>query len=185
MKLRFWLVFTLLGLFSVACYGQIEKGKASYYSEHFKGRKTANGERYHPDSLTCAHRTHPFGTLLLVSCPSKGTSVVVRVNDRGPFGKGRVVDLSTEAAKRLGIILAGVAEVELQTYVPEKMAPLFPSPAIPDPLVRRDVLTIADSNPKRLRTDPILKAPDPQGKQSTKAKPKAKLAKRSHSSSSR
>ena len=60
--------------------------------------------------------------------------MVVRVNDRGPFGKGRVVDLSTEAARKLGIILAGVAEVEVKVYLPQMMAPLFPQPSVPDRL---------------------------------------------------
>ncbi|MBL0018272.1 MAG: septal ring lytic transglycosylase RlpA family protein [Bacteroidia bacterium] len=187
MKLRFLLVLTLLGLFSAACFGQVEKGKASYYSEHFKGRKTASGERYHPDSLTCAHRTQPFGTLLLVSCASKGTSVVVRVNDRGPFGKGRVVDLSTEAARKLGIILAGVAEVEVQVYLPQMMAPLFPQPSVPDPLTRREVVNITELNPKPWSPNPYFpqQQPVPTDKGLAKGKPKAKTAKRSHSSSQR
>ncbi|MEY3444366.1 MAG: hypothetical protein RLZZ519_2647 [Bacteroidota bacterium] len=185
MKLRFWLVLTLLGLSSTAGFGQVEKGKASYYSEHFKGRKTANGERYHPDSLTCAHRTHPFGTLLVVSCPSKGTSVVVRVNDRGPFGKGRVVDLSTGAARKLGIILAGVAEVEVQVYLPQMMAPLFPQPSVPDPLTRRNVTTITEAHPQPLRNFPVINTPASPAAAKGKPKPKAKVAKRSHSSSQR
>ena len=63
----------------------VQQGKASFYAKSFNGRKTASGERLHPDSLTCAHRTYPFGTKLKVYNPANGRSVIVRVTDRGPF----------------------------------------------------------------------------------------------------
>lgn len=72
---------------------------------------TASGERLHRDSLTCAHRSYPFGTLLKVSNPANGKSVIVRVTDRGPFVRGRIIDLSWRAAKELDIIARGVATV--------------------------------------------------------------------------
>lgn len=93
-----------------------QKGKASFYAHKFHGRKTASGERLHQDSLTCAHRTYPFGTKLKVYNPANGRSVVVRVTDRGPFVRGRIIDLSWRAAKELGIIAQGVATVFVQKY---------------------------------------------------------------------
>ncbi len=92
----------------------VQKGKATFYSKRATGTRTANGERLHHDSLTCAHRTYPFGTLLRVKNPANGKEVVVRVTDRGPFVRGRIIDLSWRAAKELGIIAAGVAMVEIE-----------------------------------------------------------------------
>lgn len=91
--------------------GQHESGIASYYSRGMTGALTANGERLHHDSLTCAHRTYPFGTFLRVVNPATGKAVVVRVNDRGPFVRGRVIDLSWRAARELGILAQGLAKV--------------------------------------------------------------------------
>ncbi|CCD95433.1 conserved hypothetical protein [Bradyrhizobium sp. ORS 375] len=85
-------------------------GLASYYSE---GRKTASGERFDPSELTAAHRSLPFGTRLQVTNVRTGRSVVVRVNDRGPFVQGRVVDVSYSAAQALGMINTGVAPVKV------------------------------------------------------------------------
>ena len=91
-----------------------QKGKASFYAQKFHGRKTASGERLHLDSLTCAHRTYPFGTKLKVYNPANGRTVNVRVTDRGPFVRGRIIDLSWRAAKELDIISQGVAMVIVQ-----------------------------------------------------------------------
>ena len=91
-----------------------QSGKASYYAKNFSGRKTASGERLHKDSLTCAHRSYPFGTLLKVTNITNGRQVVVRVNDRGPFRKGRNIDLSWGAAKELGMIAQGIAPVTVE-----------------------------------------------------------------------
>ena len=93
-----------------------QTGKASFYSKKFTGRKTANGERLHHDSLTCAHRTYPFGTLLKVTNPANGQNVVVRVTDRGPYVRGRIIDLSVRAARELGIIAQGIATVVVERY---------------------------------------------------------------------
>lgn len=83
-------------------------GRASWYSLH---SKTASGERMNPSALTAAHRTLPFGTKLKVTNKSNGRSVVVRINDRGPFIKGRVLDLSRGAANQLGFISSGQTAV--------------------------------------------------------------------------
>lgn len=99
--------------FSLLSAQPVQKGKATFYSRKATGARTANGERLHHDSLTCAHRTFPFGTMLRVKNPANGREVVVRVTDRGPFIKGRIIDLSWRAAKELGIIAQGVAMVEI------------------------------------------------------------------------
>ena len=93
---------------------QSHRGKASYYSKRATGSRTASGERLHHDSLTCAYRTYPFGTILKVTNLRNQLSVNVRVTDRGPFGRGRIIDLSYAAAKALGILSEGVAMVEVQ-----------------------------------------------------------------------
>ena len=97
---------------------QTQKGKASYYALRFTGRKTASGERMHHDSLTCAHRTFPFGTMLKVTNPANGKSVIVRVTDRGPYVKGRIIDLSARAAREIGIIAQGIAPVIVEKHNP-------------------------------------------------------------------
>lgn len=94
----------------------LQKGKASYYSKRINGHKTSSGERLNNDSLVCAHRTHPFGTKLLVKNPANGKEIIVRVIDRGPFVKGRIIDLSYEAARQLGMLSAGIAMVEVSVY---------------------------------------------------------------------
>lgn len=89
-------------------------GEASYYGAAFAGRPTANGETFDPALLTAAHRTLPFGTKLRVTNTKNGRSVVVRVNDRGPYADNRVLDLSRSAAERIGMIHSGTAEVQLE-----------------------------------------------------------------------
>lgn len=103
---------------SFTALAQTERGKASYYSKSWSGRKTADGSRLHHDSLTCAHKTYPFGTLLKVTNPANGLSVIVKVTDRGPYVKGRIVDLSVRAAKELGMLSQGIAPVIVERYNP-------------------------------------------------------------------
>ena len=92
-----------------------QRGAASYYADRFAGRKTANGERYDPNAYTCAHRSLPFGSVLRVVHERTGDWVLVRVNDRGPYGPGaRIVDLSRQAARKLAIMREGVARVRLE-----------------------------------------------------------------------
>ena len=86
---------------------------ASYYSYEMGGRKTANGEIFDPNALTAASRTFPFGTRLKVTNKKNGKYVVVRVNDRGPYIKGRTLDLSYAAAEQIDMVQSGVAEVEI------------------------------------------------------------------------
>jgi peptidoglycan lytic transglycosylase len=93
---------------------RIEYGKASWYGKKFHGRKTASGERYNMYQLTAAHKTLPFGTKVKVTNMDNGKSVVVRINDRGPFVKGRIIDLSRAAAKKVDMINAGVAFVKVE-----------------------------------------------------------------------
>jgi len=86
---------------------------ASWYGPGFHGRKTANGERFNQYELTAAHPTYEFGTQLCVRNKGNGQAVVVRVNDRGPFVKNRVIDLSKAAAEELGMLGSGVKAVEI------------------------------------------------------------------------
>ncbi len=93
-------------------------GYASYYSSQFNGRTTASGEHYNRNKLTAAHPTLPFGTLVKVTNQNNGRSVVVRINDRGPFDGTRIIDVSNAAAKRLGMIPSGVVPVRLEIVRP-------------------------------------------------------------------
>lgn len=92
-----------------------QHGKASFYSKKSTGARTASGQKLHHDSLTCAHRYYPFGTRLKVTNLSNNKSVIVKVIDRGPFGRGRIIDLSWAAAKAIGMIAQGVASVKIET----------------------------------------------------------------------
>lgn len=89
------------------------EGYASYYADEFHGRKTANGETFDMHAMTAAHRTLPFGTKVRVTNTSTGKSVVVRINDRGPFKDDRIIDLSLAAAKQVGMIGPGTVWVQL------------------------------------------------------------------------
>ena len=91
----------------------LEVGMASYYARKFHGRPTASGEPYDENALTAAHPHLPFGTLLKVKSLKNHRTVVVRVNDRGPFIKGRIVDVSRAAARRLGMVQDGLMRVEV------------------------------------------------------------------------
>lgn len=90
-----------------------QQGLASWYGPGFHGRKTANGERFNQYELTAAHPTYAFGTQLCVRSKSTGQAVVVRVNDRGPYAKNRVIDLSKAAAQELGMMSKGIKAVEI------------------------------------------------------------------------
>lgn len=97
-------------------------GLASWYADHFHGRRTASGEPYSRYEMTAAHRDLPLGTLLHVSNPETGVGVVVRVNDRGPFHGDRVIDVSRAAASVLGLVGAGVGQVDLRLPSSEEAA---------------------------------------------------------------
>lgn len=104
---------TALGMTSKA-----DTGQASFYAAEFHGKKTSSGERYDMDDLTCAHRWLPFGTRLRVTNISNGKSVVVRVNDRGPWKHKRIIDVSKAAAKELDMVRSGTAKVEVRLEEP-------------------------------------------------------------------
>ena len=133
MLYKFFLIltFSLIGFTPLHAQKQ-QKGKASFYSKKFNGRKTASGEPLHPDSLTCAHRSYPFGTKLMVYNPANGRSVIVKVTDRGPFVRGRIIDLSWRAAKELGMLSQGVAMVVVQKINPF-IIPFQPSDSLEVP----------------------------------------------------
>lgn len=101
----------LLALLLSAGSASAETGIASWYGGHFHGRKTASGERYNMHAMTCAHKTLPFGTIVTVLNLSSGKSAVCRINDRGPFVKGRIIDLSKAMASALGV--SGLARVRI------------------------------------------------------------------------
>ena len=94
-------------------YVDLLSGKASYYADKFNGRKTANGEIFDNDKFTAAHKTLPFGTIVIVKNLNNNKTVQVRINDRGPFVEGRIIDLSKRAAEHIGMIRSGVADVEV------------------------------------------------------------------------
>ena len=117
------IIFCLLFGFA-PLYAQ-QRGKASYYSKRATGNKSSSGEKIHHDSLTCAHRTFPFGTLLKVTNLRNGMWTVVRVIDRGPYVRGRIIDLSYRAAHEIGMLSSGIIMVEVEQYH-ERITPYKP-----------------------------------------------------------
>lgn len=124
-------IFAILALLSTMLFqvqaktiaeGWMQNGVTSFYHRSLNGNKTASGERYkHYNAMTAAHRSLPFGTKIQVTDKISGKSIIVKVNDRGPFHGNRVLDLSGKAARELGIIKQGVCEVEIKVLsVPEK-----------------------------------------------------------------
>jgi rare lipoprotein A len=110
-------IFLLAFLAITACSGTkkfTEVGQASYYSNKFQGRKMANGDRYRKGKLTAAHKTLPFGTKVKITNQQNGKTVKVKITDRGPHSRGRIVDLSLAAANRLDMVDAGTAPVKLK-----------------------------------------------------------------------
>ncbi|MGU7784510.1 septal ring lytic transglycosylase RlpA family protein [Burkholderia sp. PU8-34] len=97
-----------------------QSGRASWYGRGFHGRRTANGERFNMNALTAAHRTLPLSSYIKVTNPTNGKWVVVKVNDRGPYKRGRVLDLSYAAAKVIGLIHAGTGRVKIEGLSPQE-----------------------------------------------------------------
>jgi len=125
-EMKFYILFLLCISFLTSCLAikttpanksiigkKIEYGVASWYGPGFHGKKTANGETFDMNALTAAHRTLPFNTLVKVVNVKNGLSVTVRINDRGPYAKNRVIDLSKRAAEKLKMIESGTATIEL------------------------------------------------------------------------
>ncbi len=107
------------------------RGYASFYANKFDGKTTASGEKYRHDHLTAAHRTLPFGTLVKVTNLANKKSVVVRINDRGPFTEERIIDVSKSAAEILDFISQGLTEVEIEVVSEEKS--ILNTQSIPTP----------------------------------------------------
>ncbi|WP_295393030.1 septal ring lytic transglycosylase RlpA family protein [uncultured Thiodictyon sp.] len=102
-------------------HGHAQSGRASYYHDRFNGRRTASGVPYNKNELSAAHKTLPLGTRVRVTDPRSGRSVIVRINDRGPYVRGRVIDLSRAAASEIGLVSKGVGKVQLEVLGrPEK-----------------------------------------------------------------
>ncbi|MCR5888243.1 septal ring lytic transglycosylase RlpA family protein [Hymenobacter sp. J193] len=111
------LIMGLLASLLSSCGGSkafTQSGQASYYADKFNGRKTASGTVYRASKRTAAHNTLPFGTVVRVTNPRNHRSVKVTITDRGPHAKGRIIDLSRKAARKIGIVDAGVAPVQLK-----------------------------------------------------------------------
>jgi rare lipoprotein A len=113
MKRYIWLIF-LFFLSSFILQEVIQKGKASYYSSKFEGRKTASGEIFRQDSLTAAHKNLPFGTKLLIKNLKNDSIVVVKINDRLSYKSSRIIDLSLKAAKKLNFVRDGITTVSIE-----------------------------------------------------------------------
>lgn len=142
------ILLTLVSIFVFANLGinakthESKDGNATYYGNKWHGRQTSSGSIYHKDSLTCAHRTLPFGTLLKVTNKRNGKVVVVKVTDRGPFRKGAIIDLSMAAAKRIDMVNDGICPVEIAQVgsmpvlptTTEKDNPVLPELELLDPV---------------------------------------------------
>ena len=123
MMKKYWPVILLLACFATSCHRKTapsrevsgsETGQASFYAESYNGKKTANGEIYNSSAYTAAHKTLPFGTKVKVTNLSNGKSVKVRINDRGPFVAGRIIDLTRKAAQKIDMVNAGVVKVKIR-----------------------------------------------------------------------
>ncbi|ASZ10342.1 septal ring lytic transglycosylase RlpA family protein [Chitinophaga pendula] len=121
MKAFYLFLLTIITLLcTTSCARKVtQTGKASFYADKFQGRRTANGEIFRQGRKTAAHRTLPFGTKVKVTNLANGRSIKVRINDRGPFVDGRIIDLSKKAARQLGMISTGVAPVEIRYKKPK------------------------------------------------------------------
>lgn len=111
-------LYVMQGMLQAAFAAAIQEGEASYYDDSLNGSETASGGVYDKNALTAAHRSLPFGKKVRVTNIETGQSVEVVINDRGPYAKGRIIDLSSAAAKQLGLIDAGHAKVRLEVIAP-------------------------------------------------------------------
>lgn len=126
MRLKILLV-PVLSVLLVSCnesyilYNYLEEGKASYYANLFIGRPTANGETFSQDSMSAAHKFLPFGTKVKVTNIDNGKSIDVVINDRGPFVRNRIIDLSRRGADSLDFLQKGIAKVQLEAYIDDQV----------------------------------------------------------------
>jgi rare lipoprotein A len=115
MKKTRLIILGILGLALIVLFiRSTSVGVASYYSNALRGRKTASGERYDPSKLTAAHKSLPLGTVVKVTNLSNNKQVVVKINDRGPYVRGRIIDLSYSAARQLGMLKDGMTKVKVE-----------------------------------------------------------------------
>lgn len=134
-------LYVLFFLFTSSYVIAQKTGIASYYSDRLHGRHTSDGGKYLRDSMTCAHRTYPFGTILCVRNPKNDKEVLVKVTDRGPHQRRLMIDLSYRAAKELDIIRAGIATVEVTRL--DSMPYMFPHlKPLPKPTVAIPITAI-------------------------------------------
>ncbi len=125
-------IFVLANFDIVAKTYESKKGNATYYGNQWHGRTTSSGVKYHKDSLTCAHRTLPFGTILRVTNQRNGKEVVVKVTDRGPFRPGAIIDLSMAAAKQIDMVRDGICPVEIAEIGKVKTDNSKDNPVLPE-----------------------------------------------------
>lgn len=143
-RIFFFLFFT----WKVVLFAQTnssEEGLASYYADKFHGRRTASGDRYHKNKLTAAHRTLPFNTIVKVTNLSNDSSVIVTINDRGPYAKGKVIDLSYYAAKELNFVRKGITKVKIEILA--------------DSLITQDTNFLANSGTEEKTDYPLPSSP--------------------------
>ena len=146
-SIKLFLAFTF-SILSLTTFAQ-EFGMASYYADLYHGKKTASGELYDKTKMTCAHKSLLFGSVVRVTRLDNGKSVEVRVNDRGPFIKGRIVDLSRVAAEALGIVRIGESKVKLEILNKKVAAPPAPPVATaPKPAPKKEPALTAKGNNK-------------------------------------
>jgi rare lipoprotein A len=168
MKLLFsTFLFVAISITVSAQSGYEETGVGSYYSDALHGRKTASGEVYKMEDLTCAHNTLPFNTMLRVTDLKGGNSVIVRVNDRGPYSHGRIVDLSRAAAEAIGMVKKGSLEVKIQEVKWDEIpvAKTYPMGTVPTPETAQELPSVsARENTINLiasATEQTAKSPNP------------------------
>jgi rare lipoprotein A len=144
-----------------------EWGLASYYSDDFQGKTTAYGVAYNKNELTAAHKLHPFGTMLKVTRLDNNKSVTVKVIDKGPYIKGRVVDISRAAAEKIGLVTVGVAEVKVEVVGRSKAKPATVNTGQPE---RTDIPTSFENTAPRKKE---VASTESRSQADTNPKPKA------------
>lgn len=159
--------FIFLFLFFSSLYAQVgftQTGKASFYNDRFHGAKTNSGEKYDMNALTAAHRDLPLNTKIKVTNLKNNKSVIVRINDRGPFHHVRILDVSKAAAKELDMISQGVANVTLEVVeVPNEPAKDAKATAIPTSTTQKNKTPVSDT-PTPIKTEPTLVESEPSPK---------------------
>jgi rare lipoprotein A len=155
-----FIFFVLVSLNAFTQTGYVQEGKASFYADRFEGRVTASGERYTHQKATCAHLSLPFGSLVRVTNIANGSSIVVRVNDRGPFVANRIIDLSQSAAEKLGFLGQGLADVRVE-LLDEKGEVLLPqAPIVQAPSATPSQQSMSEASTKDL--EPKTSSQKPQ-----------------------